>query len=58
MVKGLTGSIDKTARLWDVATGKELSRLEHPNNVGSVPSKRKEKIRKHINEMAPIHKVV
>jgi WD40 repeat protein len=29
----LTGSADKTARLWDAATGKEVRKLEHGGAV-------------------------
>ena len=36
-LKVLTGSRDKTARLWDVKTGKELRRFEgHSSSVSSV----------------------
>lgn len=32
----LTGSYDTTARIWDVATGNELQRFEHPDEVVSA----------------------
>ena len=32
----LTGSDDKTARLWEVATGTEMRRLDHSDEVTSV----------------------
>ena len=32
----LTASVDRTARLWDAATGSEVRVFEHPNVVGSI----------------------
>jgi WD40 repeat protein len=32
----LTGSADKTARLWDAATGKEIRAFEHKDSVSSA----------------------
>ncbi len=34
--RALTGSEDKTARLWDTATGKELRRFDHSGGVEAV----------------------
>ena len=36
LVTGAAGQIDSTARLWDVATGKEIIKLQHLSTVTSV----------------------